>query len=152
MIIRKYNSADCPAVVELFYNTVHTVNAADYCSRQLDVWAPERLNLEEWDHSLKHHYSVVAEESGMIIGFGDIDITGYLDRLYVHKDFQRKGIASVICNLLEASSATKLITVHASITAKPFFLKRGYSVIKEQQVLRNGISLTNFVMHKNIGN
>ena len=152
MIIRKYNSADCSAAAKLFYNTVHTVNAADYSKEQLDAWAPKNPDLNKWDHSLTQHYCLVAVENEILTGFGDIDITGYLDRLYVHKDFQRKGIASVICNLLEASSATKLITVHASITAQPFFLKRGYSVIKEQQVLRNGISLTNFVMHKNIGN
>ena len=40
------------------------------------------------------------------------------------------------------------ITTHASITAKSFFLKRGYQVIKEQQVIRNGVVLTNYVMEK----
>ena len=36
-----------------------------------------------------------------MIGFGDIDDTGYIDRLYVHKNFQNKGVASMICNELE---------------------------------------------------
>ena len=48
----------------------------------------------------------------------------YLDRLYVHKDYQRRGIASAICDALEASMPGKPITTHASITAKPFFLQR----------------------------
>lgn len=30
MIIREYQSADCKELTELFYNTVHTVNAKDY--------------------------------------------------------------------------------------------------------------------------
>ena len=30
----------------------------------------------------------------MIIGFGDIAQMGYLDRLYVHEDYQRQGVAS----------------------------------------------------------
>ena len=30
MFIRPYRSADCPALAELFYETVHTVCAGDY--------------------------------------------------------------------------------------------------------------------------
>lgn len=40
------------------------------------------------------------------------------------------------------------ITTYASITAKPFFEKRGYKVVKERQVERQGIFLTNYVMIK----
>jgi putative acetyltransferase len=40
------------------------------------------------------------------------------------------------------------IVTHASVTARPFFEKRGYKVVKEQQVERQGIFLTNFVMIK----
>ena len=39
MIIREYQSTDCIELAELFYNTVHTVNAKDYTKEQLDVWA-----------------------------------------------------------------------------------------------------------------
>ena len=41
-----------------------------------------------------------------------------------------------------------VISTRASITAKPFFEKRGYRVIREQQVERQGVALTNFVMEK----
>ena len=43
---------------------------------------------------------------------------------------------------------TSNIITHASITAKTFFEQRGYKVIKGQQVIMNGISLTNYVMEK----
>ena len=33
MIIREYKPEDCPQIAELFYNTVHTVNAKDYTER-----------------------------------------------------------------------------------------------------------------------
>lgn len=79
--------------------------------------------------------------------FGDIDNTGYLDRLFVHTDYQGKGIATAICNQLEQAVKGD-ITTHASITAKPFFEKRGYKIVKEQQVERQGIFLTNYVMIK----
>ncbi len=147
MVIRGYQTLDCKALAELFYNTVHTVNAKDYTEEQLDAWATGNVDLEKWNKSFEEHYSLVAVDDEMIIGFGDIDRTGYLDRLFVHSDYQRKGIATAICNQLE-QAVQKNIFTHASITAKPFFEKRGYKVIKEQQVERQGIFLTNFVMEK----
>lgn len=149
MIIRKYETSDCEQLAELFYQTVHTVNAKDYTNEQLNVWADGNINLKEWDKSLSTHYAVVCIKGGIIVGFGDIDKTGYLDRLFVHKDYQRQGIASAICYELEHAVDVDKIITHASITAKPFFEQRGYKVAKKQQVIRNGISLTNFVMEKN---
>lgn len=147
MIIRDYQPSDCKEITELFYNTVHTVNAKDYTKEQLDVWATGQVDLEKWNQSLQEHYSIVAIENEVIVGFGDIDKTGYLDRLFVHADYQGKGIATGICNQLEQTIQGN-ITTHSSITAKPFFEKRGYRVIKEQQVERQGIFLANFIMEK----
>lgn len=147
MIIREYQTSDCKELTKLFYDTVHTVNAKDYTKEQLDAWAPEHADLEKWDHSLLEHYSVVAVVDEVIAGFGDIDKTGYLDRLYVHKDYQGKGIATAICDKLEQASQGVIVT-HASVTARPFFEKRGYRVTKEQQVQRQGILLTNYIMER----
>lgn len=148
MWIREYKTADCEQLAKLFYNTVHSINAKDYTEEQLNVWATGRIDLHEWNCSFLKHKTIVAIKNNEIVGFGDIDNSGYLDRLYVHKDYQGMGIASAICNKLECSVNAKIITTHASITAKPFFQQRGYRVIKEQQVIRQGIALTNYVMEK----
>lgn len=145
MVIRKYQPCDCKALAELFYHTVHTVNARDYTKEQLDVWATGKEDLEKWNQSFQEHYSIVAVDDAILVGFGDIDNTGYLDRLYVHTKYQGKGVATAICDRLEQTVRGKVVT-HASITAKPFFEKRGYRVIKKQQVERKGIFLVNFVM------
>lgn len=96
---------------------------------------------------LREHYSIVALDNHMMIGFEDIDKAGYLDHLYVHKDYQRKGIATALCDKLEAAVQNDIVT-HVSIAAKAFFEKRGYQTIKAQEVVRQGIPLTNFVMIK----
>lgn len=147
MIIREYRPLDCEILAELFYNTVHTVNVKDYTKEQLDVWATGTIDLEKWNQSFMEHYTLVAVDDKVIIGFGDIDKTGYLDRLYVHSDYQGKRVATAICEQLEQAVQGSIVT-HASITARPFFENRGYKVVKEQQVERQGIFLTNFVMEK----
>ena len=145
MFIREYQSSDCNELTKLFYNTVHTVNAKDYTEEQLDAWATGQVDLNKWAQSLREHYSIVAVENEMLVSFGDIDESGYLDHLFVHADYQGKGIGTMICNRLEQAVSGNIIT-HASITARPFFEKRGYRVVKEQQVERQGVFLTNFEM------
>ena len=148
MKIREYRASDCRSLAELFYKTVHTVNAKDYTEAQLDAWAGGMVDLEQWDRSFSEHYTYVAVENESIAGFGDIDVSGYLDRLYVHHKYQRQGIAAAICDKLEQAVPGARITTCASITARPFFEKRGYRVIKEQQVERDGTFLTNYLMEK----
>ena len=148
MQFREYTPSDCAQLAELFYQTVHSVNAKDYTQEQLDAWATGEVDLQVRDASFRAHRTIVATENGEIIGFGDMDKSGYLDRLYVHKDHQGQGIASAICDELECFAAEKTITTHASITAKPFFQHRGYRVVRKQEVIRRGVALTNFVMEK----
>lgn len=148
MRLRAYESADCGALVELFHQTVHAVNAADYTPEQLDAWASDELDLAAWERSLSEHHTVVAVEGAEIVGFGDMDASGYLDRLFVSKDHQREGIASAICDELERGAAAATITTRAAITALPFFERRGYVVVAKRQVIRGGIALTCYDMIK----
>ena len=146
--IRKYRASDALQTAKLFYDTVHSVNSADYSAQQINAWADNNIDIGKWNASLLEHNSFIAEYNGEIVGFGDIDSTGYLDRLYVHKDFQKMGVASSLCEILENIMPFEKITVHASITAKPFFESRGYNLVKKQSVMRKGIELTNFIMEK----
>lgn len=148
MKIREYKSSDCNTIADLFYDTVHCINAKDYTKDQLNVWATGNVDIDEWDKSFLNNYTLVAEENGIIIGFADISNEGYLDRLYVHKDHQNIGVATALCDRLEKTYSVEYITTHASITSKSFFQKRGYKVIKKQFIERNGVVLINYIMKK----
>lgn len=89
---------------------------------------------------------MIVIEDEKIIGFGDIDETGYLDHLYIHHEYQRQKVATLICNYLERHVSK--ITTHASITARPFFEKRGYQVAYQQQICKAGQWMSNYVMIK----
>ena len=58
MQIRKYRPSDCRELAELFYDTVHTVNAGDYTKEQLDAWATGHVDLEAWDRSFREHHTL----------------------------------------------------------------------------------------------
>ncbi len=153
MIIRKYKSDDCPKIAELFHETVHKVNARDYTKTQLDIWATGKVDIASWDKSFLTNNTLIVEKNGIIVGFGDMQCSGYLDRLYVHKDYQNQGIATLILTNLEQNAVKNGIfkfTTHASITAKSFFIKHAYHVVSENTVIKNNIALTNFIMKKSI--
>jgi putative acetyltransferase len=122
MNLRKYTSDDSKATYELFYNTVHSVNATDYTKKQLDAWAPKEMDLLAWNKRvLRNSNALIAEFGGVIVGLGTADNKGYFDLLYVHKDYQGIGIASMIADNIESclySDAVQTITADVSITAK----------------------------------
>lgn len=153
MIIRKYHPKDFTEVVHVFYAAVHAIENRDYTKAQLEAWAPAELKGYLGNESLLRNYVLVAEEAGKIIGFGDCSDEGYLDRLYVHPCYQRQGVATGIADELEkyaVRKGAKTLTTHASVTAKPFFEKRGFLVMEKQSRTRKGQSLTNFLMEKSL--
>lgn len=144
--LRRFEKSDFKSVSELFYETVHTVNAKDYSKEQLFAWAKDKDSLNTRQADLLKQKTLIAEIDGVTVGFGSIDKSGCLDMLFVHKDLQGQGIATALCNCLEQGFST--VKTYASITAMPFFEKRGYQVVKAQGVRRNGITLKNFEMRK----
>lgn len=153
MIIRKYKSSDLDEIMQLFADTVHSIGARYYDQAQVAVWAPEQMNIEKWRKSLEEHTTFVAEQEGHIIGFADLANDGYLDRLYIHKNYQARGVAFALIKRIEQEAREQgiaTITTHASICAMPLAKRIGYVVINEQTVVLNGVKLINYVMEKKL--
>ena len=153
MEFREYKNTDLHAVMDLFYVTVHEVNKNDYSEEQLDAIAPKDANEYHWEKSLEKNHTIVVEEDDKLIAFGNIGKTGYLDRLYVHPDYLRKGIASKLVEELEEYAkkhGSHVIKVTSSITSKAFFESKGYAVIEEQINERRGERLLRYLMEKKI--
>ena len=149
--LHDYTPADLEAVLTLFYETVHTVNAGDYSSAQLDAWAPRVPDRVAWQARLAAERVLLAEEDDALLGFASLDVEGGLiDHLYVHKDYQRRGIASALCDQLESWAISSVLSTEASLTAVPFFSARGYQLVRRQQVVRRGVMLANIIMKKSL--
>ena len=147
MEFREYKNTDLHAVMDLFYVTVHEVNKNDYSEEQLDAIAPKAANEYHWEKSLEKNHTIVVEEDDKLIAFGN------MDRLYVHPDYLRKGIASKLVEELEEYAkkhGSHVINVTSSITSKPFFESKGYAVIEEQINERRGERLLRYLMEKKI--
>jgi putative acetyltransferase len=152
-IIRPLKESDMVHLNQLFIETVHTINAADYSQEQLDAWAPKKRAAIYWNARLKDHITYVADAQGVIVGFADITKDGNVDHVYVHKNFQGKGIARALVHQLEDDACRlglSVLRTEVSITAKPFFQKIGFMVICKQDKIHNGLIFTTYCMHKNL--
>ncbi len=151
MNIREAISDDLGEILDLFRNTIREVNKEDYSSEQLKAWAAGADDRKRWLYRIRQHYFLVAEKKGAIVGFASITREGYLDTMFVHKDHQGEGVAKALLEeIMEFAMHRNLtsITTDASVTARPFFEKHGFTVIAKQSVNRKGITLTNFKMYK----
>lgn len=76
---------------------------------------------------------------------------GHLHSMFVHKDWQGKGVASMLLAEVEKMASeygVHKICTEVSITARPFFEKRGYRVVAEQKAKANKLYMTNYRMEK----
>jgi putative acetyltransferase len=147
--VRPAESSDGPQIGQLIYDTVRKINRKDYSQEQVKAWAPDPIIFSTYEPS----YAYVAERNGRILGFANLTSTGYLHRLYVHKDFQGQGIASRLLQALEIKArelGLHEITTESSITAKAFFLAHGFLVQQEQVKILRRVSFINFKMYKKL--
>lgn len=152
--IRQANTNDIPDLKDLYHNTIQTINRQDYTQEEADDWASCGNSTSRWEELISTRYFIVAENSkAEIVGFASISIQGYLHSMFVHKNFQRKGIASLLLMNLELYANQNnicQITSEVSITARPFFERKGYTVEKEQKRQANKLYLKNYWMIKSL--
>jgi putative acetyltransferase len=150
--LRPYTEADATSCWRLFHDTVRRVNSRDYTPAQVNAWANADIDPEPWFRRFDGKIAYVVASDEEVLGFADLASDGYLDRLFVSTNHQRRGIATMLMNAIEhAAKEITLPRIHtqASITAKPFFLSRGFTVVTEQTVECRGVKMTNFLMEYN---
>lgn len=152
--IRTASLSDIPVLKELYQNTVLTVNRKDYSAAEVEDWASCGDDIAHLQKSFTEQYYIVAENQRQhIVGFASINDEGYMHTLFVHKDFQHQGVATLLYQYLEAYAQEKgieKITSEVSITAKPFFEKQGFRIDEEQMRKANELYLKNYKMSKTI--
>jgi len=150
MFLRTYRHDDKKQLQQLFFDTVHTVNIRDYSPEQLDAWAPAEHDRDVWAR-LDQQFCYVIECQKMLVGFVSITHDGVLDFLYVHKDFQGKGIATALLKQVERLARKKGITrlrAETSITACGFFEKNGFVMLGENKKIVRGQEMLNYIVEK----
>lgn len=150
MILAPFQTAlDATGTLEVFLRAIRETASADYTPEQIAAWAPIDIDPAEWQDRRATSRTCVARDGGRVIGFTDVDDSGYIDMLFVEPEHARRGVASALMGWVfevAARQETRVLTTHASITARPFFESRGFRVENEQHPVLRGVVMTNFLM------
>lgn len=153
MKIRLFEKKDAEKIAQLFYETVREINIRDYSKAQVQAWAPDNIHFRDWENRCSDRFTYVADDQGVIAGFGELEPNGHIDCFYCHKNYQRCGVGTQIYQAIEIKAlelGLKHLRTEASITAKVFFQRMGFSVVKEQEVSCRGEVFINYLMQKTL--
>ena len=149
--LRGYHAQDLQALVELFSASVHQLAAEDYEQTQRQAWAPAHADMPGWQTRLAAMELLIAEDSRQLAGFIGFTSDGHIDLLFTAPRYARQGVAAMLYaaaqTRIEAAGATSVFT-EASLTARPFFGRQGFSVEQAQTVVRGAVTLQRFAMRK----
>lgn len=145
--------SDMNELQQLYVDTIEHVCASEYNESERKVWASGINNTQRWLDVLNTQYVLLAVVNDTIAGFATLKEGNYIDFFYVHKNFQRMGIAQQLLSRIEQEAAhagTAVLSSDISKTARAFFEKQGYRVIKEQHHPRENVVLVNYKMEREL--
>ncbi|WP_028752797.1 GNAT family N-acetyltransferase [Rhizobium leucaenae] len=150
LTVRPYVPADADLTIDIFLTAIREVASKDYNHAQIDAWAKVE-DREAWAKRRSSRPAWMVQHGNVSIGFADLLPDGLLDMMFVHPDYQGIGAASLLLATVETEAkrlGLSRIFTEASLTARPFFERRGFRVLASQTVEKRGQMLENFWMEK----
>ena len=148
-ILINFQLGDENGTWEVFYSAIHQVCSSHYTQQQLDAWAPIDLERGIWISKMRSIHPFVAVLENKIIGYSDLREDGLIDHFFVHGDYQRMGVGTLLMSeILKRSANKKRLHSEASRTAKLFFEKHGFLTLKIQTVKMREVLLSNNIMEQ----
>ncbi|KQS30652.1 GNAT family N-acetyltransferase [Dyadobacter sp. Leaf189] len=151
--IRPARKSDMAGLQQLYCQTIEHTCKQDYNEAQRTVWKQGTQNEQRWLDAIENQYFLIAEIGNAIAGFGSLLNSCYIDFMYTSNVHLRKGVAGTIYHLLEKEAiqnGAARLTSDVSLTARPFFEKQGYTVMKTNRNLIRGIEIINYRMEKSL--
>lgn len=148
--IKAYEPGDAQTTIDIFLRAIREVASKDYSPAQIAAWAKVD-EPEVWAQYRASRPTWLAMDDGVPVGFTDLKPDGCLDMMFVDPDRQGRGIASLLLTTVEKAAreqGLQRIFTEASLTARPFFERRGFVIVAAQQVEKRGQTLANFRMEK----
>lgn len=151
MKIIPYSEEYACDIATLFHRAVHSIDRSIYTEEQQEAWAPTPPDMILWKKRLAQKRPYLAIIDDQMVGFMELDEDGHIDCAYTDPDYQQRGIASALLTYVEArakSFGVGRLYVEASKVARPFFEKRGFQLVRENEIIRRGVVLINYSLEK----
>ena len=152
--VRHWRRGDVEQIADLYYQTVHRINSRDYGPRQIEAWAPRVEPRSWWLRRFKRRTVFVAEAAGRVVGFAELYPAGKeVDCFYVHHGWQTRGVGRALLERLQRAALRRRwgeLAADVSVTARGFFERMGFRVLRVQKKWHRGRVLLQYRMVKRL--
>lgn len=151
--LRPFLPADTPVLAAIFVAAIEELTGDDYSEAQREAWASTAEDEARFGARLAGQLTLIATIDGVPVGFASLKGSDHIDMLFVHPGAARQGVATMLCDALEklaGARGAKRLTVDASDTAEPLFVRLGYAAQQRNSVSIHGEWLANTTMQKTL--
>ena len=155
MQIRPFADTDAEKLSLIFFRAVREGALSGYSHEQVAAWAPSPPDPDMYRQRRQQGriFLVACDEAGEAVAYCDVERDGHVDHLFCMPEQMGQGIASQLYDEIERcahANAIGRLFVEASEVARPFFLRKGFSMLKRNTILRQGVTLHNYSMDKRL--
>jgi putative acetyltransferase len=129
LAIRRSRQEDCQSIVKVHSAAVAGIRTTLYTPEEIQAWAVPKKP-ESYEESIRSKEFFVAEEDGIIMGFGVLNQqSAEVEALYVNPEGGRRGIGLELLRKLEERARAlglEALRLDASLNAVPFYQRAGY--------------------------
>ena len=152
--IRRAEEIDCEAILRVHIRAIRELAKNHYTPEEIDTWASPRKP-ENYAESVRNKEFYVAEENGLIIGFGILNQSqSEIEAVYVSSEVARRGIGKAILQKLEERARDlniESVKLDASLNAIAFYKNAGYEPQQEtKHRLTSGVEIGCVLMTKKL--
>ncbi|KWS96045.1 GNAT family N-acetyltransferase [Pseudomonas syringae] len=151
MLIRHFCEGDEAALFQVFSSAIREVASRDYTPVQIEAWAPKDPDWTAWNIRIRDINPFVAVLDDHIVGYADVQASGYIDHFFVSGFHARQGIGQQLMDRV-VQEATDLkyieLTSHVSKTAESFFIRNGFEIVARRHSVSRGVELPNVLMRR----
>lgn len=155
MKIRQAHERDVNAVRRIHRAAIREVCSADYPAEVIAAWLRGNRN-GRYLRGIREHSFWIVESDGETIAFGSVDVASRkLESLFLDPAVRGRGIAGRLIGHLEKAAfeaGVRVLAVDASLTARNFYTRHGYteSGRRLSLPLGAGLTLAGIVMSKRL--
>jgi putative acetyltransferase len=151
--LRPFLPQDAPLLAEIFRGSIEELTGDDYTPPQQEAWASAADDMEAFAARLGKHLALVATMNGSPVGFISLDTAATIDLFHMHPAVAGNGAGRMLYEAIEKLSVarrTPQLTVHASDTAREFFVHRGFTAEQRNTISVGNEWLANTTMKKKL--
>ena len=154
MTVRKYQPGDELTIGQIYYDAVHQLTCHDYSEKQRQAWATpfesdDPAWVEKWRKRCDLKQPWVAVVDGEVADFIEFDADGHIDCTDASRAQAGKGhMSAIVERIFEEARRANLIRLFAEVsaTARPFFERHGFRVVRENHHEVRGVPIMNYIM------